>query len=821
MASTKDVPEKLRPYIFYGVDLNVDEVQSQGECPFCGRRKLGIKTEDGQFRCVACETSGNIYTFIARLHSDALKATDPKTHLHDIAEERGLDAEVMHSLGICVSPLTGELLVPGYNREGKMSNLYKTYQSDGKWHVLAAPKPLKLTPFGINKLLEHPNVEKLHVTEGLWDWVAWYTALRSVRKAKGDTLIKTVDITRTLYKDTAVIGVPGSGNFDPAWFVYLEGRDVTLLYDNDHPKRFAADHAKAGELQPNPNDPSNTVRPGWDGMQRVCKLANSSKTPPAGLSCVFWNRADRLPEPIAKDSRSPISAVSQPGHHPELPDGFDLRDALLAGPALTIPWVLGLCDAVAISPKEKDDAPGVEPLPCESYDELVKHYRELLHFTPDMEATLAVMLSVVLSTEMPESQLWLRVIGPPGSGKTTLADAICAAREYVLPNSKLTGFHSGYVDYDAQGNRNENASLLFEFDGKTVVQKDGDTLLTSPQLAMIMGEMRDIYDGSASVRYRNKVKTEFSNLRMTYVLCGTRALRGMNRSQLGERFVDVEIMDQDADRRPFLQRASANMYASLVAHMKSKQVANGAAEDAGHLSESKSTLLKRYTCGYIHFLKNHFHTLKIPTIDRATDSAIHDIAEFVGYMRAKVEREGNDITYRPEVELATRLTQQLNKLPFCLALVLQRPSVDDRVMAIVRKVARDTANGFQLEVTNSLAKHPEGASVHQLCFDLNLPETNMRRLLPDMQEFKIVQRKVSPNNSGQRGRDRHLWQLTPYMRKLWDSTFPKNSQAKPTTKTAPTKPAQASKPLQSRSSVVVSRTSTRRSPVGKAKPRKR
>ena len=137
-------------------------------------------------------------------------------------------------------------------------------------------------------------------------------------------------------------------------------------------------------------------------------------------------------------------------------------------------------------------------------------------------------------------------------------------------------------------------------------------------------------------------------------------------------------------------------------------------------------------------------------------------------MRARVNREkGEALAYRPRAELATRLVGQLAKLGVCLSIVLNKKTVDNETFRIIRKVALDTACGFHLEITQLLIRYKAGLSAKQIGMELGLSETSIRRNLLDMAEFQIVKRGSRPNRSGVRGRDLHIWSLSPSVGRLW------------------------------------------------------
>lgn len=781
MAVSRSVSvDKLKPFHFHGLETNNDSRQAIGDCPFChAGGKFGVHVETGKYRCVRCEETGNIYTFLARIYTESLQSTDSSDY-ESLADARRLAASDLRDWGLAKSILSGEWIIPSWkprpaDQEGTdqdkvlpngtrlvLTNLYRVVPLDGsnKYRVMSTPE-CKLGPFGFDLYAQSPATT-VRICEGLWDGIAMYSALRTHRKGKGDQLIKTADVTSSLYNQYSVFTVPGAGNFNAEWFQYLAGKNIELLYDNDHPRKYPADHEKAGELMV---VRGKHVRPGWDGMQRVVELANVASKRPKSLALINW----------ANVESETISKHPTPGHHPQLPDGYDIRDLFSSpSPLAGLRLLPSLLEPVKLlPPKNKGgeaDAtkgPVIEPVHRATFEELCADYAATLHFTQHLRDTLSVMLAIVVSTDLTTDvdHIWLRVIGPPGSGKSTLAEAVSAAREWVAPKSTLTGFHSGFVDYDqVTGEKKEDASLLHELNGKTVIMKDADTLANSPSRDRILSELRDLYDGSSRAHYRNKVKSDFENIRLTFILCGTDALRTLNKTFLGERFLDCEII-RNEDTTPYLQRASASAYASLAGSLnRANNQTNGEAEYVNN-----KLLLKQATFGFIKHLKESIGQRSAPLIKTNTLTTLENLARYVAMLRAR-KPDATDLNFRPRTELPTRLTNQLTKLAFSLALVLGKDEADDEVMRIVLKVVQDTSLGFQQEVIGVLCKQP--VSVRTIAMEINQPETTIRRLLFDMMDFGIVQRYSSPNNTGQRGRDSHLWELSPVMAGLYYTAHP-------------------------------------------------
>jgi len=723
---TKDAPDKLKPFLFHGVDLNTSSKQAEGDCPFCGKEDhFFVKTATGQWSCRRCEESGNIVSFLKQLHSYALKQTTDEDY-KELSAERDIPVSTLKEWGVARSFLNEEWLIPAYNDKGKFANLYKAYKYNGQWKVMASPT-CKLHPFGVQHLKKRRKT--VWVVEGLWDALKLHAVLKTVKR-NGNKIIRTKNCKTSMAMTEDVLGVPGSNTFNPDWLQYLENKRAQLVFDNDHPKKNKA----TGKV----------TKPGWDGMQRVIKIVRETGCFPESLYRIRWGRQ---------------------GYTKDYASGYDTRDILTdLGPVKGVLAILDKSEKVKIAKKKSmagtvvDTQPELEPIPRSSFSALVKDYEANLHFTPQLRDTLAVMLACCISTELDGDQLWLRIIGPPGSGKSTLAEAISASKDYTLPVSNITGFHSGFVGNGQPRKKQKDASLIPMMNGRTVIIKDGDTLLTATNRDKILAEMRDIYDGTSRAIYRNNAAKAYDSIYTTFIICGTDEMRSLNRSFLGERFLDCEILG-DADTTPYLDRALGNTYSKVL---------RGLAQPEDHEAHTPNQMefLKRCTIGYLHYLKLNLSEMKPPTLSPEAGERIKALGQFLGHMRARVKREGTDMVMRPRAELATRLVSQLTKAAICIALVRGKKSIDKDVLRMLKKLVLDTAESFQLEVVNYMMKKPEGLSVKQLELKLKISEGTLRKIMRDMQEFGIVDKLSVPNRSGVRGRNRHVWVLTDSMTAL-------------------------------------------------------
>lgn len=383
-----------------------------------------------------------------------------------------------------------------------------------------------------------------------------------------------------------------------------------------------------------------------------------------------------------------------------------------------------------------------------------------MRWIPGLDRTLAVMLAAVASTEAVGDQLWVRVISPPSSGKSVLAEALSVNKQHVHALSTLTGFHSGY---DSSGRGEEDNSLLSRIKNKTLIVKDGDTILQAPNRGTILAEARDIYDRTSRVSYRNKVNRAYEGWNLTVILCGTGSLRELDTSELGERFLTTTIvdrMDLTLEREIALRKA-------YQAAAEMSYVADGKVESR---DGPEMVLAKRLTGGYVSYLRANAQRLLdkaamgVDALERCVD-----LGEFVACLRARPSAKQSE---KVERELMIRLTSQFTRLAKCLTAVLQRPSADADVMARVARVALDTADGRTMTVARHLAAHGvNGLSTGQLRNLTHETEAELTNLLKFLGKIHVVERYV-PELSGGRVQGQARYRLTPTFGELWHRVVP-------------------------------------------------
>lgn len=735
--TTVAIPKTLKPYRFHGLPIEYEEGKDNVYtiCPFCGgKKKFSIHVETGKWRCLVCNEGnengdvirgGNVYTFLRKLHEFSMESTDKASYEELRKHRKLLYTKTLRKWGVCRSIINHEWLVPGYNVEGKLCQLYKyTYNpTEEKW-LLLATTTLEQQLFGV----QHYDAGKqaCYVYEGPWDAMAAWEVFSESRFSL-DKLVVSGNPKATVLTEANIIAVPGAMTFFEQWAPLFQDKEVTLCYDSDHPRVNRA----TGKVTPST---------GYEAMKRVTQLLAASETPPKQIGYLKWG---------------------ENGFDPTLPSGYDVRDRLERGKdtkgrihqmntlirnIFSIPedWVQG---------RSRDEiikgGTDLELLPCHKWTDLVKVWEKTMEFTEGLNRGLSVCLACVLSTKAIGQQLWIKLIGPPSSGKTTIVEALATSKKYVLARSSIRGFHSGFRS-DKNGGGSDDNSLIVQLLDKTLVTKDGDTLLQSPNFQLILAEARDLYDGSASASYRTGKNNVYEGLRITWILCGTSALRKIDRSELGERFLDCIVMHTIDDE------LEDSVLWSVVnkAHRSMSFESNGEVKNQRHPARVKAMQM---TGGYVEYLRANANQLlkKVKfSPEKLKECAL--LAKFVSYLRARPSKTQNEDVSR---EFSPRLAEQLVRLAQCLAVVLNKKEVDDDVMRRTALCACDTARGQSLQIVKRLFDEDKPRSDRAIALDISETDADTKKLLVFLRRIGVL------NRSKNQGTVKYT--LAPIMRRMY------------------------------------------------------
>jgi hypothetical protein len=397
----------------------------------------------------------------------------------------------------------------------------------------------------------------------------------------------------------------------------------------------------------------------------------------------------------------------------------------------------------------------IQPFECTSLAVLMEAWRRALRMRQELEDVFLVMLAICLSTEQEGDQLFLQVVGVPGTCKTTFCDALLVSKT-CYPLEHLTGFHSGSVDSSG-----DDFSLISRIDRKTMVTSEGDVVMSSPVFDRIMSEQRRIFDGTSGAAFKNmKVDQRHTGLRTPWILAATPGIiEKKDQSQLGDRFLRVRVEKADPEEERLILRHVSRSAARSV-----RRTSNCSPDT--QMSPEKS-LAYRLTGGYVDHLRQNAERL-LNTVEPETDEILdqhEDFGAFTAYMRARPVDERKRDELEAEKELPSRLTHQYVRLGSCLAAVMQRPRIDKDVMRIVRKVAIDTSRIRMIQMVGQIFdKADEGCYTQSLATWNGYTAEKMQSTLKFLLDIGAVEnyRGTGP------GSDAHYrWQLSTRMRQLW------------------------------------------------------
>ncbi len=719
-------PDKLAPYAFHGVDLATPRNgEAKGDCPFCGKEgKWSVSCETGQWHCWSCQEKGNIYTFLSKLWETS---DSTSVGMDGLVEDRGFMGDsAPHQWGLHPSPLTGNWIIPGHNHEGKLVQLYAwmTDFQTGKRRLMPTTglgHHLMGLPLVSNPPPTPDRPSTLVVCEGAWDGIALWEALR--QWDQGETF--------------DVVAIPGASSFPESWLPTFQGRDVVLAYHNDHPRT---------------NKLTRAVIPpaGWEGMRRAAGVLNGVAR---SVRFLCWSN-----DP-AKD------------HEPLFKDGWDVRDHLCQFPTAEervtlaqelLSWVKDV-PALWLSASSFSQKNGrgqkhieLEPVRCESWMEVKNQWKKCVTLTDDLDAVLSSMFAVRASVKQAGSQLWMHVLGPPSSCKTTLAYGLVVDRHGVVAES-LSTIASLYSGYKSDKEGSEDFSFVCRIRDKVLVVPDGDTLLRSPNKDRILSQLRELYDRVGHSAYNNGMGGVY-HMNMGAIFCGTSAMRELDGSELGERCLKVCVNEMTAEEEDDVGWMAVNRMAESC-----KISVNGRADAS---DSPDKVLAKRMMGGYSRFLGENAAEL-VCDVDFDLDARkmVHSLGAFTAFMRSRRSKKQDEDTQK---EMPFRLQEQLSKLAIFTAVAMGKGSTDHDTMKRVRKAALDTSRGRVFRVCRAVAKvgREHGAFLATLSHQVEEPEEKLRDLLGFLRQVGGMETFVRASTTNTVNA-RRRWRLSGRMENLW------------------------------------------------------
>jgi hypothetical protein len=339
----------------------------------------------------------------------------------------------------------------------------------------------------------------------------------------------------------------------------------------------------------------------------------------------------------------------------------------------------------------------------------------------------------VIANKLPGDPFWAFLVGPSGSAKTELLNAIdwaglCQAARYA---------HHEHVSLSGKQRKDPNAACSLRVPNGTIfVMRDFTSVLEmhTETRAEIFAQLRKIYDGhltkytgeggeSAELHWEGKVGLIAG---VTPAIESYRAFA----NTLGERFLYYYL--PVSDRNAAAQRALSNRESLRAMREELRQAVKG-------------------------FLES----LNIPDhveLPQAMQAWIVHVADFVSVARTGVSRDHysstREILDLPDPEVPTRLAQQLGALACAHSVLCGRACVTQDDLDLVAQTALACIPTRRRLIIKTLVEAQAAMETSAVAEMLDLPTATVRRDLEELTALKLAKRtKVG---SGQAD----LWEST-------------------------------------------------------------
>ena len=297
---------------------------------------------------------------------------------------------------------------------------------------------------------------------------------------------------------------------------------------------------------------------------------------------------------------------------------------------------------------------------------------------PDLQAVRIVLGAARTHYLNIGDPVWLFLVAPPGSGKTTMNIMATSGLPQVLmigdltPNTFLSGMHGAHnpgILEQLGGKQIEENKLKIVTGNALFLLKDFTTVLSMrpDKKAEILSQLREIYDGQYTKSFGTGVTKQW-NGRIS-ILAAVTPIIDRHYSifnTLGERFLQVHW------HRPPLQAGIA------------------AQKQQGKEGQIRNQLKKQVRKLFLDSTVNG-NKRTPPKLPKKKLERMASFAEIIAKARTHVYRDrySRQIDYVPEAEANTRIAKQLSALEKGIASLEQKPSVTEAELQDIFRVGLD------------------------------------------------------------------------------------------------------------------------------------
>jgi hypothetical protein len=349
-----------------------------------------------------------------------------------------------------------------------------------------------------------------------------------------------------------------------------------------------------------------------------------------------------------------------------------------------------------------------------------------------------ITLASVIGNQMPNRRpIWLMLVAPPSSGKTTALNALIGLKVYnkagevVEPIHSISDITENSFASGARSSEGETSLLMKMPKGGVMVFKDFTSVLSKNADAkrIVMGQLREIYDGS----YVKRTGTG-KDIMWTGKIG---ALAGVTESV----YQHLESLSVMGDRFMLYQVPQPNRRAMLK--FKLNQERTGTTEDV------QMPIAKELVHSYMQRAYSNLASTPV-TLSEELEDEIIAVADFCTMVRSGIITNdfSGEIVFVPQPEMPARMFEQMLALGSTFAYMrkLDDPSLSDEEaitpndLKIMYKIAFDSIPVTRRIALNYLVKFTSGVETSALATKINYPSLVVQKWLEQLNALGVVRR---------------------------------------------------------------------------------
>lgn len=352
-------------------------------------------------------------------------------------------------------------------------------------------------------------------------------------------------------------------------------------------------------------------------------------------------------------------------------------------------------------------------------------YKKWLHIEDTKRLDIGFAIS--LTRKMRGTPIWLIIVGPSGDMKSEQIRALHNDKhteivqrftsKTLISGDRKVGLGNDYCCKFAA----KNEKLLLIFDMAQMLK------LPTIEKAEVWAQLRDLYDGSLTRFFGNRVRKSYDNLRVTLIAGSTP-------------HIDSQILiHQDLGTRELLYRTTEVKEWKDIMSMVLKNE---------QMEEQMKKELKEITN---KFLK--YKTVKELILTDKQIEKLEELVKYLSFMRAVADTDSYSGEVRADVssEMPTRIVKQLKRI-FVALMSLEKGYPEERAFEILRYIVLSSCNQNRVKIYHHLRDQAAGdgnrKSTSQIATTLHLGKRTTYRELGILANMGLIKHETTENDYG-------------------------------------------------------------------------